>query len=150
MYIIKCKILSIEYNCFLFEYILKRSFIYSCHGKAEFSTAIRSSVSHDPSEIILICWFAVQNTFLIVISLKIFVVLKVKAHPRLKFAEQNLNNNFDPLQWMGAVNARVQIADKSITIIHNSSPSVKLKHLNYRFFSYKYIAFCFTRHYLMD
>ncbi len=63
-----------------------------------------------------------------------FVVLKVKAHPRLKFAEQNLHNNFDPLQWMGAVNARVQIADKSIIIIHNSSPSVKLKHINYRFF----------------
>ncbi len=87
MYIIKCKILLIEYNCFLFEYILKCSFIYSCHGKAEFSAAIRSSVSNDSSEIILICWFAVQNTFLIVISLKIFVVLKVKAHPRLKFAE---------------------------------------------------------------
>ncbi len=26
---------------------------------------MRSSVSHDPSEIILICWFAAQETFII-------------------------------------------------------------------------------------
>ncbi len=43
--------------------------MYSCDGKAEFSAAITplwcldttiiyiTSVSHDPSEIILICWF---------------------------------------------------------------------------------------------
>ncbi len=34
---------------------------YSCDGKAEFSAAITPvSVSHDPSEIILICWFGAQ------------------------------------------------------------------------------------------
>jgi len=27
-----------------------------------------TSVSHDPSEIILICWFAAQETFLIIIN----------------------------------------------------------------------------------
>ncbi len=35
--------------------------------KAEFSASLlQSSVSHDPSEIILICWFAAQETFLII------------------------------------------------------------------------------------
>ncbi len=29
---------------------------------------LQSSVSPDPSEIILICWFAAQETFLIIIS----------------------------------------------------------------------------------
>ncbi len=28
---------------------------------------LQSSVSHDPSEIILICWFAAQETFIIII-----------------------------------------------------------------------------------
>jgi len=32
--------------------------------KAEFS--LQSSVSHDPSEIILICWFAAYETFFII------------------------------------------------------------------------------------
>ncbi len=35
--------------------------------KAEFSASLlQSSVSHDPSEIILICRFAAQETFLII------------------------------------------------------------------------------------
>ncbi len=35
--------------------------------KAEFSASLlQSSVSHDPSEIILICWFAAQETFIII------------------------------------------------------------------------------------
>ncbi len=39
--------------------------------KAEFSASLlQSSVSHDPSEIILICWFAAQETFLIVIGVE--------------------------------------------------------------------------------
>jgi len=42
--------------------------IYSCNGKAEFSTSslLQSSGSHDPPEIILICWFAAQETLLII------------------------------------------------------------------------------------
>ncbi len=38
--------------------------------------SIITSVSHDPSEIILICWFAAQETFLIIkpiLPLNIFV-----------------------------------------------------------------------------
>ncbi len=38
-----------------------------CDGKAEFAASLlQSSVSHDPSEIILICWFAAQEIFLII------------------------------------------------------------------------------------
>ncbi len=51
-------IIRILKNSFLFEYILKCNLFLWC--KAEFS-----SVSHDPSEIILICWFAAQETFII-------------------------------------------------------------------------------------
>ncbi len=36
--------------------------------KLIFSIIIQSSVSHDPSEIILICWFAAQETFMIIIN----------------------------------------------------------------------------------
>ncbi len=43
--------------------------IYSCGGKAEFSL-LQSSVSHDPSEITLICWFAAQETILIIINVE--------------------------------------------------------------------------------
>jgi len=39
--------------------------------KAEFSASLlQSSVSHDPSEIILICWFAARETFLIIIDVE--------------------------------------------------------------------------------
>ncbi len=39
--------------------------------KVEFSASLlQSSVSHDPSEIILIYWFAAQETFLIIINLE--------------------------------------------------------------------------------
>ncbi len=43
--------------------------IYSCNGKAKFSVVL-----HDPSEIILICWFGAQETFLIImLSFLIFL-----------------------------------------------------------------------------
>jgi len=36
-------------------------------NKAEFSASLlQSLVSHDPSEIIVICWFAAQDTFMII------------------------------------------------------------------------------------
>ncbi len=39
--------------------------------KAVFSASLlQSSVSHDPSEIILICWLAAQETFIIIINAK--------------------------------------------------------------------------------
>jgi len=48
----------------------KTVFIFS--GKAEFSTSLllQSSVSHDPSEIILIWWSPAQETFLIIINVE--------------------------------------------------------------------------------
>ncbi len=40
---------------------------YSCNGKADFSASLlQSSVSRDPSEIIKIHWFSVQETILII------------------------------------------------------------------------------------
>ncbi len=45
--------------------------IYSCDGKSDFlALLLQSSVSHDPSEIILICWFATQKTFLNIINIE--------------------------------------------------------------------------------
>ncbi len=42
-----------------------------CSLNREFSAAILySSVSHDPSEIILICWFGAQETFIIIINVE--------------------------------------------------------------------------------
>jgi len=44
--------------------------IYSCDGKVECSASLfRSSVSHDPPEIILICWFGAWETFIITFQL---------------------------------------------------------------------------------
>ncbi len=44
--------------------------------KSEFSASLlQSSVSHDPSEIIIICWFAAQQTFLVIIN-----VGSIRAH----------------------------------------------------------------------
>ncbi len=44
---------------FLFEYILKCNLFLWC--KAEFSASLlQSTMSHDPSEIILICWFEIR------------------------------------------------------------------------------------------
>jgi len=46
------------------QYNLFQNVIYSCDGKAEFSASLLQSwVSHDPSGIFLICWFAAQETF---------------------------------------------------------------------------------------
>ncbi len=73
---------SVINNCFLFEYILKCNlFLWF---KAEFSASLlQSSVSHDPSEIILIYWFASQETFIIIISVN------------NSYAVSNFHRNFD-------------------------------------------------------
>ncbi len=56
---------NIKITVFLFVCILKWNvFLWN---KAEFSASLlQSSVSHDPSEIIIICWFAAQETILII------------------------------------------------------------------------------------
>ncbi len=59
-----------------------KNVIYSFDDKAEFSAAI-TPVSHelvwqDPLEIILICWFCVQEAFLIIINVKkLFVLINI-------------------------------------------------------------------------
>ncbi len=58
--VILWNIITISSNDFIL------SFIYSCDGKSEFSL-LQSSVSHDASEIILICWFGAQEAFIIII-----------------------------------------------------------------------------------
>jgi len=41
--------------------------IYCCDGKAEFSTLfLQPSVSHDPSEIMIISWFGAKKKLLII------------------------------------------------------------------------------------
>jgi len=59
-------------------------------GNATFFAATQSSVSHDPSEIILICWFAAQEIFLITINVEMintflseFLMNKVKRKSEL-------------------------------------------------------------------
>ncbi len=43
---------------------------WSVYREPEFSASLlQSSVSHDPSQIILICWFAAHGTFVIIITL---------------------------------------------------------------------------------
>ncbi len=70
-------IITIENICFLFEYILKCNLFMRCI--AEFSASLlQSSVSRDPSEIILICWFGAQQTFIVIISIIHFEKFKNK------------------------------------------------------------------------
>ncbi len=63
-------------NCFLFEYILKCNLFLWCN--AEFSASLlQSSVSHDPSEIILIFWFAAQLLSVIIGAQLLTMVLNI-------------------------------------------------------------------------
>ncbi len=65
---VKTLILWNDYNLnnnFIFKW-----YMYSCDGKAEFPV-LQSSVSHDPSEIILKCWIGAQY-FLMFYYLSIF------------------------------------------------------------------------------
>ncbi len=70
IYLIKIRkyyetLLQSKTNVFFFNLFVKYNLFLWC--KAEFSASLlQSSVSHDPSEIILICWFAAQETFLII------------------------------------------------------------------------------------
>ncbi len=62
----------LKYYCklkWLFFYFDIFYFIYSFNSKAEFSASLFHS-SDDPSEIILIYWFASQEAFLIFISVE--------------------------------------------------------------------------------
>ncbi len=64
--------------------------------KAEFSASLlQSSVSHDPSEIILICWFAAQETFLIIIDVKTFELLWRIENLIINLMHQSINQSID-------------------------------------------------------
>jgi len=53
------------------KYSYNLKILYSYIGKAEFSASLlQSSVSHDPSEILIICWFDAQDTFIIIINVQ--------------------------------------------------------------------------------
>jgi len=59
--------------------------------KAEFSASLlQSSVSHDPSEIILIWWFDAQETFMIIIN----DVKKMKNVKHFVFQDSLMNRKF--------------------------------------------------------
>jgi len=60
-------IITIEKNCSIWISFEFWNVIYSC--EAEFK-AISLSMARDPSEIILICWFAAQETFLVIINVE--------------------------------------------------------------------------------
>ncbi len=63
-----CEIL-LHFKVTVFYVNIFNILIYSCDGKAEFlALLLQSSVSHDPSEIILICWFGAQETIIVIIS----------------------------------------------------------------------------------
>ncbi len=67
MYLIK--------NTLIFLSIIAVCNVLQCNlflwWKAEFSASLlRSLVSHNPSEIILICWLAAEETYLIIMNMK--------------------------------------------------------------------------------
>ncbi len=45
--------------------------MYSTDAKISFSLVKCSLVSHDPSEILLICWFGAQETIIVVIIINV-------------------------------------------------------------------------------
>ncbi len=62
-------LMLLKFDITLFYWNIFWSIYYSCDNKAEFSaSSLLSSGPHDPSEIILKCWFSVQETFLIIIN----------------------------------------------------------------------------------
>ncbi len=65
-YLVKCLISEIYENNTLLKSLMLTNALISIRIYFKMSF-IQSSVSHDPSEIILICWFAAQETFLIII-----------------------------------------------------------------------------------
>ncbi len=81
-----CEILlQFKITVFCCKIYLKCNLFLWC--AAEFSASLlQSSVSHDPSEIILICWFAAQETFLI-------IIINVKKY-RCIFQDSLMNRKF--------------------------------------------------------
>ncbi len=53
--------------------------------------SIITSVSHDPSEIFLICWFAAQETFMITINVETVVLLRISVETMIFFSKKQTN-----------------------------------------------------------
>jgi len=60
----------------LLQFKIKNSYCNIFQNVIYIASLLQSSVSHDPSEIILICWFAAQETSLIM-SVKNVVLLHI-------------------------------------------------------------------------
>ncbi len=59
--------------------------------KAEFSALLQSSVSHDSSDIILICWFAAQQTFIIINVEKTLIYILCRISLLINFMHPEYN-----------------------------------------------------------
>ncbi len=71
------------------QYILWCNLFLWC--KTEFAAPLlQSFVSHDSSEIILICWFDAQHTFLLLSMLKIVVLLNIFVETMMGFFSEFL------------------------------------------------------------
>ncbi len=68
-HIVKYYDITIQFKITVFYFNIFENVIYSWVDTAEFSAAV-TSVSHIPTEIIIICRFAAQETFLIIIHIE--------------------------------------------------------------------------------
>ncbi len=103
-----------KYNCFLYECIVKCN-VFLC---TKFSASLlQSSVSHDPSEIILIYWFTTQETFLIITNVE------------NSYAAQYFCGNRDIFQYSWIELSKEQYVFETISItFHQIYPSFLYKH----------------------
>ncbi len=70
--------------------------MYFCDDKAKFSASLlQSSVSHDSSEIILICWFAAQETFITIINVENSLLLSIFVEIVFFFQNSLINRKFN-------------------------------------------------------
>ncbi len=83
--------ITVSNNCFLFWYMLKCNLFLWC--KSEFSASfLEYSVSHGPSEIILICWFAAHKFFVLLSMLKTVLLLYIFVEIVLNFLQDSMMN----------------------------------------------------------
>jgi len=75
--------------------------------KAEFSASfLQSSVSHDPSEIFLICWFEAQETFLIIISVEMLIPCWIKVFISSQKNRTDLESLNGSVHWVAIFNLK--------------------------------------------
>ncbi len=83
---------------------------------------LQSSVSPDPSEIILICWFAAQERFIIFIIISIIKVeqLNICVETRIFFSEffDEVQMNSIYLRWKSCISVNVFLLSLLINLMH--------------------------------